>query len=65
MFPNIIIMNHIYFANHLRMAIARRNIAFNVAVNQKVLALIRMFLRLKVIRRIEKLTTKTYRIYIP
>jgi ribosomal protein S8 len=64
MFPIMLIMNYIYFANHLRMAIARRNFVFSVAVNQKVLCLIRMFLKFNIIRRIEKLTPKTYRIYI-
>ncbi len=64
MFPNIIIMNYIYFANHLKIAIAKRNFVFNVTVNEKVLSLVRMFLKINIIRRIEKLTPKTYRIYI-
>ena len=64
MFPNMLMMNYVYFANHLKMAIARRNFVFSIAINEKVLRLMRMFLKINIIRRIEKLTPKTYRIYI-
>lgn len=64
MFPIMLIMNYTYFSNHLKMAIARRCFVFTVVVNEKVLCLIRMFLKLKIIRRVERLAPKRYRIYI-
>lgn len=65
MFPNILMMNYVFFSNHLKIAIAQRNFCFNVHVNEKVLKFIHIFRKLNIIRRLIKLGPKTYRIYIP
>lgn len=64
MFPKYLVrLDYVFFANQLKINIARRNFFFETIVNEKILKFINLLYRLHIIRRFVRITTKRYRIY--
>jgi len=63
MFPILWKIDHVFFINHLKMAIARKDLFYEVIVNEQTLELMHLLFRLNVIRRYIKLAPKRYKIY--